>query len=369
MHVSRMSPDRLEALKEQYAGILLRHVLEPDEENLVEAASIGRRFIIHGVPTEEAIAAHTEALALLGHEHPELTLAESAAAVAEPLMEMLMAYGLNFRHQLSSSQALNRQLREEIDERKKVESRLQTRSEELARSNADLEKFAYVVSHDLQAPLRQIGSFADLLERHYGPSLEGDGEKFLSFIVRGAQRMQELIKALLHYSRVGRSRFSVEEVDATSLVTGVVRDLGHDIEVGGAMVTVADLPRVDAEPTLLRLVFQNLIHNGLKFVKGRAPEIQVTGRAAGLCAHFSVRDNGIGIKPRYHEEVFQVFRRLHGVDEFGGTGIGLAICRKIVERHGGRLWVESKPGAGSDFRFTIPLDRASLGEAAGSGRE
>jgi light-regulated signal transduction histidine kinase (bacteriophytochrome) len=366
---SSSSLDRLEVLKEQYADILLRHVLEPSEDNLVEAASIGRRFIIHGVPTEEAVAAHTEALARVGREHPELTVSQSAATVSEPLMEMLMAYGLNFRHQLDSSQVLNDMLRQEIEERKKIEANLQTRGEELARSNADLEKFAYVVSHDLQAPLRQVGSFAGLLERHYGQLLEGDGEEFLSFITRGVTRMQDLIRALLRYSRIGRNQLSPVELDCNVLLQRVIGDLGHDIEAHNGEVITEELPVVTADPTLLGLVFQNLIQNSLKFVKEAPPAIRVSGQQSGPHTHFSVQDNGIGIEPRYHEEIFQVFRKLHRADEFAGTGIGLAICRKIVERHGGRLWVESRPGGGANFRFTIPQDKGSLSEIAEGGRE
>jgi len=364
-----LTPDRLEALKEQYHHVLLRHVLDPAEDNLVEAASIGRRLIIHGIPTEEAVAVHEEALIRVASLHPELGLAEVAGVVSQPLMEMLMAYGLNFRRQLDSSMSLNRSLRKEVDERKKVERELKSKGEELERSNADLEKFAYVVSHDLQAPLRQIGSFSDLLERHCGPVLEGDGEDFLGFITRGVTRMQELIRALLQYSRVGRSQLGYQEVDTNQVAKQVADVLSPELESAGAELTIEALPGVPADPRLLGLVFQNLVQNGLKFIKEGQPMIRVTGRTAGACAHFSVRDNGIGIESRYHEEVFQVFRRLHAASEFEGTGIGLAICRKIIERHGGRMWVESKLGSGADFRFTIPLTPAAPAEAAESGRE
>jgi PAS domain S-box-containing protein len=201
---------------------------------------------------------------------------------------------------------------DEVTDRKKAEARLREAHEELKRSNAELEQFAYVASHDLQEPLRMVASYAQLLGRRYEAKLDGDAREFMAYIVDGAARMKQLIEDLLAYSRVGTKG--------------------------------AEFKRVDAE-------------DALKFRSASVPRIHIGVTQSAQEYIFEVRDNGIGIEPQYYERIFMVFQRLHNKGEYPGTGIGLAICKKVVERHGGRIWVESRPGAGSSFYFTLPKER------------
>jgi len=231
---------------------------------------------------------------------------------------------------------------------------LQRNSEELARSNAELEQFAYVASHDLQEPLRMVASYTQLLARRYRGKLDSEADEFIGFAVDGATRMQTLIRDLLSYSRVMTQGHSLQPADAKLACDMARRNLQKSIEESGATVSVGPLPTVHADATQLTQLFQNLIGNALKYCNERAPQIRVdatTGDAAWL---FSVQDNGIGIESQYFERIFQMFQRLHTREKYSGTGIGLAICRRIVERHGGKIWVESEPGRGSTFHFAIP---------------
>ena len=243
----------------------------------------------------------------------------------------------------------------DITERKKVEARLKAAAADLARSNAELEQFAYVASHDLQEPLRMVASYTQLLKRRYGGKLDEDADDFIGFAVDGAVRMQELINDLLAFSRAGTRPLQVSEVDLGQLVDQLVTDLAISIEEGGAQVTRDDLPTIRADPTQMRQLFQNLIANGLKFNRpGASPHVHVSAARADGTWTFSVRDNGIGIDPQYAERIFVLFQRLHTRADYPGTGIGLAICKKIVERHGGRIWLESQPDHGTTFFFTLP---------------
>jgi PAS domain S-box-containing protein len=233
---------------------------------------------------------------------------------------------------------------------------LSQRAAELERSNADLEQFAYVASHDLAEPLRSIAGFTQLLERRYGDSLDSDATEFVGFIVDGVSRMQSLIDDLLLYSRVGRSETDLSDVDCGAIVDQALRSLAAPIEESGAKVTVGDLPVVRGRPRELGQLFSNLISNAVKFHdEGELPEVAISATAAGEGGWLiAVSDNGIGIEERHAERIFKMFQRLHARDEYVGTGIGLALCRKVVESHGGRIEVESTPGAGSTFSFTIP---------------
>ena len=256
----------------------------------------------------------------------------------------------------------------DITERKRAEARLRQTADalalqtrELARSNAELEQFAYVASHDLQEPLRMVASYTQLLKRRYRGRLDADADEFIDFAVDGANRMQRLIQDLLAYSRVGTRGGAFEPVDSGEVLDAALRDLGHRIEETGAVVTRGDLPAVLADPSQVRQVFQNLVSNALKYRGEEAPRVHVsaTWEAAphgdgGDWWRIAVRDNGIGIAPEYAERIFVVFQRLHTQAEYSGTGVGLAICKKIVERHGGRIWVESAPGHGATFSFTLP---------------
>ena len=225
---------------------------------------------------------------------------------------------------------------------------------DLARSNAELEQFAYVASHDLQEPLRMVASYTQLLGRRYRGKLDSDADEFIGFAVDGALRMQELINDLLAYSRVGTRALQVEAIDTGSLVDQVLGDLTAAIGESGATVRHGGLPTVQGDRTQLRQLFQNLIANAIKFRGERPPQVHVSAERNDRAWSFAVRDNGIGIDPDYRERIFVLFQRLHTRAEYPGTGIGLAICRKIVERHGGRIWLESQPGQGTTFWFSLP---------------
>ena len=250
----------------------------------------------------------------------------------------------------------------DISERKQVDEKLSQVMEELTRSNEELEKFAYVASHDLQEPLRMVSSFARLLKNRYKGKLDQDADDFINFAVDGANRMQVLITDLLAYSRVGRWGNEFKEVSSEAVLERALSNLKVVVEQRGAVVTRDPLPVMMGDDSQLAQLFQNLIGNAVKFCKDRTPHIHVSSERRGNKWVFSVRDNGIGIAPEYFERIFLIFQRLHGKQEYPGTGIGLAICRKVAERHGGRIWVESEPGSGSTFYFTIPKGRLNHDE-------
>ncbi len=254
-------------------------------------------------------------------------------------LEILRLYGVTLGH---------------LCTRKRAEEALAQKAQELARSNADLEHFAYVASHDLQEPLRMVTSYLQLLERRYKDRLDADARDFIAYAVDGATRMQALINGLLSYSRVSTRGKSFEPTDGTVALERVLANLKVAIEESDAVVTYDHLPTVMADEVQLTQVFQNLIGNAIKFRSDRRPEIHVGAEYRGGEWLFSVRDNGIGIDPQHFERIFKIFQRLHSHEEYPGTGIGLAVCKKIVERHGGRIWVESQPGEGTTFYFTIP---------------
>jgi len=242
----------------------------------------------------------------------------------------------------------------DVTERRATQHALEERARELARSNADLEQFAYVASHDLQEPLRAIVSYLQLLERRYVAQLDERGQRYIGHAVEGGRRMQTLITDLLTYSRVGRRGTEFAPVEMASVFESAVFGLRVAIEESDALVTHDPLPTVNGDVTQLTQVMQNLLGNALKFRGEARPAIHVSAERQTGAWQFSVRDNGIGIAPEYRDRVFILFQRLHARDEYSGTGIGLAVCKKIVERHGGTLWVDSTPGGGSTFRFTLP---------------
>ena len=245
----------------------------------------------------------------------------------------------------------------DISERRQVDEKLSQVMEELTRSNEELEKFAYVASHDLQEPLRMVSSFARLLENRYKGKLDQDADDFINFAVDGANRMQTLITDLLAYSRVGRWGNEFKEISSEAVLERALLNLQTVVEQSGAVVTRDPLPVVMCDDSQLVQLFQNLIGNAVKFCKDRTPRIHVSSERRGNEWVFSVSDNSIGIAPEYFERIFLIFQRLHDRQEYPGTGIGLAICRKVAERHGGRIWVESELGSGSTFNFTIPMKR------------
>ena len=246
---------------------------------------------------------------------------------------------------------------DEVTDRKKAEARLREAHEELKRSNAELEQFAYVASHDLQEPLRMVASYAQLLGRRYEAKLDGDAREFMAYIVDGAARMKQLIEDLLAYSRVGTKGAEFKRVNAEDALKRALFNLRVAIEEAGAVVTNDPLPALSGDEVQLGQLLQNLMSNALKFRSDSVPRIHIGVTESAKEYAFEVRDNGIGIEPQYYERIFMVFQRLHNKGEYPGTGIGLAICKKVVERHGGRIWVESHPGAGSSFYFTLPKER------------
>ena len=249
-----------------------------------------------------------------------------------------------------------RLLREQIEYlRKQAEDRLRINAVALERSNKELEQFAYVASHDLQEPLRMVASYTQLLAERYEGKLDEKADKYIGYAVDGARRMQGLINDLLAFSRVGTRGKAFKVVDCGVLVREVIRSLGKVIEEAEAEVTVGELPRVPADRTQLGQVFQNLISNAVKFRSDDVPRVEISARRAGPDWEFCVADNGIGIDPHFQERVFIIFQRLHERGKYPGTGIGLTIVKKIVERHGGKVRVESAAGRGTRFLFTIPL--------------
>ncbi len=243
----------------------------------------------------------------------------------------------------------------DITHRKQLEREREETMAALARSNEDLKQFAYVASHDLQEPLRMVASYTQLLADRYSDQLDEKAHKFIAYAVDGASRMQALILDLLAFSRVETRAQPLKPIDAQSAVEAAMVNLQAVIDETGSLVTTDDLPRIRADESQLVMLFQNLINNGIKFQNGRhPPHIHVSAQPdnGGWC--FSVLDNGIGIDAKYKEKVFLIFQRLHTRDEYPGTGIGLALCKRIVNRHGGRIWFESSPGQGTTFFFTIP---------------
>jgi len=242
----------------------------------------------------------------------------------------------------------------DVTTRKQAEAILARQTEELARSNTELEQFAYVASHDLQEPLRMMASFAQLLAERYKGELGSEADEFIDYIVDGAARMQRLINDLLSYSRVGRREREFTPIDCTAVVETVCENLRAAIEESGAVVITDALPVVMGDETQLVQLFQNLLGNAIKFRDEKPVLIYIGAERRGDEWLFRVRDNGIGIEPQYVERIFLIFQRLHGRSQYPGTGIGLAIAKKIVERHAGRIWVESEAGKGSTFYFTLP---------------
>jgi PAS domain S-box-containing protein len=233
-------------------------------------------------------------------------------------------------------------------------SRRKHAEEELRRSNEELERFAYVASHDLQEPLRTITSYLQLLSRRYRERLEGDAVEFIDFAVGGAIRMQRLIEDLLAFSRAGTRGREAVPIDANLALRRVLDGLRAAIDESGALVTHDLLPHVLGDPGQFEQLLANLVGNALKFRAVAAPQVHVGARRDGRYWQFSVRDNGIGIDQAYFDRIFVIFQRLHAPDEYPGTGVGLAICKKIVERHGGKIWLQSSTGEGSTFYFTVP---------------
>jgi light-regulated signal transduction histidine kinase (bacteriophytochrome) len=241
-----------------------------------------------------------------------------------------------------------------MTERKKIDEALQVKSQELARSNRELEQFAYVASHDLQEPLRMVSSFLQLLEKKLGGALDKDSKEYLDFAVDGSMRMRNMINDLLSYSRILSGKVKFEKADINLILEDVKSNLKESIAEAKANIVWGKMPVLAVDKIKLARLFQNLVANAIKFhEKDVAPVLEINCKEQSADYLFSVKDNGIGIKKEYLEKIFIIFQRLHSKQEYPGTGIGLAECKKIVELHGGKIWVESELGKGSTFYFTI----------------
>lgn len=288
--------------------------------------------------------------------------------IEETELRVRTASALKMKHAQDTAKNYRRDLEQQVEERtstlRDAMELLEIHARELTRSNAELDQFAYVASHDLQEPLRTITSYIQLLARRYKGELDSDADEFIQYTVEGAARMQTLIRGLLEYSRVGRRASELTEVDCSTVLQNAIANLSVAINESNAVITHDLMPVVMGDALQLGQLFQNLLSNALKFRGEAAPSIHVGVRKFNDRWEFSFRDNGIGIDPRHAERVFQVFQRLHKQGEYEGTGIGLAVCKKIVDKHGGVIRVESDgEGAGSIFLFTLASILPKPGES------
>lgn len=284
----------------------------------------------------------------LGKDNTELKKAREALRQALDNMEQKV------QRRTADLSHMNETLQKEVKERQKAENELRKYATELEQSNQTLQQFAYVASHDLQEPLRTVTSYVQLLERRYKEKMDADAVDFMELIVDGAGRMQALVAGLLAYSRVRSHGDTFKITDCETAINQALSNLAAALEEKNVNIIRGPLPEIMADSTQLTQVFQNLIGNAVKFSSGLKPEIQIRANAEESEWVLSVRDNGVGFDLQYHDRIFQIFQRLHAREEYPGTGIGLAICKRIVERHGGRIWADSEPGKGSTFHFSIP---------------
>jgi light-regulated signal transduction histidine kinase (bacteriophytochrome) len=300
---------------------------------------------------------------------------EPAESISDPLRGFLVltafgtaaGFGIGSRDALAKTHARLLQHRNEKLERTRAE--LRTTVDELEESNRRLEQFAYVVSHDLQEPLRMVVSYLSLVEERYGDRLDEDGREFLAYAVDGAERMGEMVDGLLELSRIETGGDSFQQVELDEVLADVRRDLELRIRESNATVEVERLPRVEGDEDQLRQLFQNLVSNAVEYSGDEPPRVTVSAERNGDSGvTVSVRDEGIGIDPDQTDRIFQLFQRLHARDEYSGTGIGLALCKRIVERHGGDITVESEPGEGSTFHVTLPTERPAHPDRSGGER-
>ncbi|MEV6605666.1 ATP-binding protein [Kutzneria sp. NPDC051319] len=339
----------------------VRGALSDQESQLSAARTTGRaalataadNLVVVGVSVAAALLALIVLLALLAHfgvVRPVSKLAGEVRLVADGQFQRKVSVG--GPREIASLGAdvdlMRLHIVDELDTLKQVH-------DELARSNRDLEQFAYVASHDLQEPLRKVASFCQLLERRYKGQLDERADQYIGFAVDGAKRMQILINDLLAFSRVGRLTREKVLVNCDDVVAQAIANLDTMIEETGAQIEAGPLPSVRGEPALLAAVFQNLLGNAVKFHGEDPPKVTLSASRDDDVWTFTCADNGIGIEPEYADRVFVIFQRLHPKDAYPGTGIGLAMCRKIIEYHGGRIWLDTDAERGTVFRFTLPV--------------
>ena len=262
-----------------------------------------------------------------------------------------IALGLNtLGEEIEQLMLTEKKYREKLE---KANNELTALTTELKRSNDELSQFAYVASHDLQEPLRMVSSYVNLLKDQYKDKLDNDANEFIDFAVDGSNRMRNLIRGLLEFSRINRSEKVFEETDLNTVIFNVLKNLHTSIKETNAIIHYDVLPVIKTDNLQMEQLFQNLISNAIKFIGKEPPEIKISSQPIAGGYLFSINDKGIGIAPQYANRIFLIFQRLHSKQEYPGTGIGLALCKKIVERHNGKIWVESEPGKGTTFFFTI----------------
>ncbi|MYC28336.1 MAG: PAS domain-containing protein [Nitrospira sp. SB0662_bin_26] len=342
-------------------GILIADARQPDMPTVYCNAAFEK---ITGYAAEEVLGQNCRFLQGTDHQQPGLDAIRQAVRQGTEAKAELRNYrkdGSPFWNELYIAPVKDQQgklthfigIQTDITQRKHQETELANKTRELAQSNAELQQFAYVASHDLQEPLRMVSSYTQLLGKRYRGKLDQDADEFIGYAVDGATRMQRLIRDLLEYSRVGAERQSFEETDCELVFQQAMQNLSASVLERHAEVTHDPLPIVRASPTHLTQIFQNLIGNALKFQGDAPPKIHVGVKALPDGWEFSVRDNGVGMPGDQLERIFAIFQRLHGQSEYPGTGIGLAICKRIVGKYGGHIWVASEPGQGSTFYFTL----------------
>lgn len=301
-----------------------------------------------------------EALDILKREQPGVPLILVTGALGEVTAVECLKSGISdyiLKGALARLPvAVRRTLQEQQlqEQRKQTEREKETYLQELKRSNAELEQFAYVASHDLQEPLRMVASYTELLGERYRGKLDPNADKYIGYAMDGAHRMQRLIRDLLAYARVGSTAKLLQPTDASAVLASVLGGMRTTIESNKAEVVFGLLPSVMADESQLGQIFLNLINNAIKFHSDRSPRVEISALADGMTWDFSVKDNGIGMEMENAGRIFEMFQRLHSREDYEGTGIGLAIAKRIVERHGGRIWCESVVGQGSTFHFTLP---------------
>ena len=330
--------------------ILMASVLIRPYSSFIMAISIG--VLLNGVALIEL--AQFNFVAPIGFMAVALVSWLSARSLEEALAD-LQELNQQLEKHSDELEKTNKLLRQENMERKRAETELAEQAKVLRRTNAELQQFAYISTHDLREPLRKVRSYTELLERRYQGQLDEKADKYINYIVSGATRMQTLITDLLAYLKVGDDKLSFQLIDLNQILTNVLNDLDILIQENTAVITHDSLPTVEADPTQMTHLLQNLLSNAIKFRRDEPPAIHIGAERQNGEWLFAVSDNGIGLEEQFAERIFVIFQRLYTKERYPGTGIGLAICKKVIENHNGRIWLESQPGQGTTFYFTLPV--------------